>query len=372
MRFVFFIFITQIIIILAHFVIYKFGISTYGTLYKHKIFFGSILAILSVSFSLATFFARFSQNTLSSIVYTTSSFWLGFVFWLFIGIVIFSLIGFFTKFDSFYFKLSFLIFFISILILNIVGLFKGYYPKIENVTVGVENLPEEWLNKKALFIADTHYGNLHTEKSAKRLASLIQVINPDVVFVAGDFFDGPMKDFDVFTREFKDIKTTHGIYFVNGNHEDYAGKEKSNKSLLDHGFNIIDQQIVNIDGVQIVGIPYTTSSNSTLDSEATKNSFSANNFDPEKPSIVLKHVPVGIDSILEFRPSFVFFGHTHRGQMWPFTLLVKSIYKEHYYGLIEKNGTIFYTTSGVGGWGPPQRIGTNSEVLLVKFTKSRE
>lgn len=370
MRFAIFIIFFQLIILLAHFVVYKFGISTYATLEKNKILFGSFLAIMSVSFSLSMFFTRFNQNFLSSAVYTGSSFWLGFLFWLFLVVVLFSLAGFIAGFHNFYFKIAFFVSFISIVLLNVYGLLNGFYPKVEKINISIENLPDSWNGKRALFFADTHYGNLHTEKSAKRLAKLINENKPEIVFISGDFFDGPMKDFDIFTSEFANLKIPKGIYFVNGNHEDYAGKEKTNKSLIQNGFNIIDQQIVVLDGLQIIGIPYTTSSDSEIDKESTKNVFTMNQFDPSLPSVVLKHVPVGVESLLEFKPDFVFFGHTHKGQMWPFSILVKKIYKEHYYGLIQKDSTLFYTTSGVGGWGPPQRIGTKSEVLEVRFLKN--
>lgn len=370
MRFAVFIIFIQLIILLAHFVVYKFGISTYSTLAKNKILFGSFLAIISVSFSLSTFFTRFSQNLLSNIIYTGSSFWLGFLFWLFLAVVVFSIIGFITGFNSLYFKIGFLVSFSFIIFLNLYGLVNGFYPRIEKISINIDNLPESWHGKRALFLSDTHYGNLHTKNSAKRLSKLINRIEPEIVFISGDFFDGPMKDFDVFTKEFSDLKIPKGIYFVNGNHEDYAGKEKTNKSLIQNGFNVIDEQIVVLDGLQVVGIPYTTSSESEADNESTKNVFNMNQFDPSLPSVVLKHVPIGIESLLKFRPDFVFFGHTHQGQMWPFSVLVKKIYKEHYYGLIQKDSTKFYTTSGVGGWGPPQRIGTKSEVLEVKFLRS--
>jgi predicted MPP superfamily phosphohydrolase len=60
-------------------------------------------------------------------------------------------------------------------------------------------------------------------------------------------------------------------------------------------------------------------------------------------------------------------GHTHRGQMWPWTLLVSRIYGPFAYGLHRLNRLLVYTSSGVGTWGPPLRVGTKSEIVLIRL-----
>ncbi|MEZ4114295.1 MAG: metallophosphoesterase [Candidatus Paceibacterota bacterium] len=56
--------------------------------------------------------------------------------------------------------------------------------------VVIDNLPSGWEDKKAILFSDTHYGLVNNKKAAQRLVDLVEKENPDMVFIAGDFFDG--------------------------------------------------------------------------------------------------------------------------------------------------------------------------------------
>ena len=57
-------------------------------------------------------------------------------------------------------------------------------------------------------------------------------------------------------------------------------------------------------------------------------------------------------------------GHTHGGQIWPFSYLVY-IQQPYVRGLHTHNGTQLYVSSGTGFWGPPMRLGTTAEITLI-------
>ena len=57
-------------------------------------------------------------------------------------------------------------------------------------------------------------------------------------------------------------------------------------------------------------------------------------------------------------------GHTHDGQLWPANWLMHLLW--HNPGGIRRHGRGWLvTTSGAGAWGPPMRVGTCSEVLVL-------
>jgi len=60
-------------------------------------------------------------------------------------------------------------------------------------------------------------------------------------------------------------------------------------------------------------------------------------------------------------------GHTHGGQFFPWTKVVSRIYGKFAYGLQQLGAMTVYTTCGAGTWGPPVRLGTNPEVVLIHF-----
>lgn len=366
--FIIFITLNQLIIFVAHYLIYKFGITYYAILDKNKFIFALTLFVLSMSFTLSMFLVRSWQNNITAFIYKISAIWLGALLWLFLGVVICSLLGFLLK-DTLVVKQLGIVCLILIVSINAYGLLNGFNTKIINKEVYIKNLPEDWVGKKGLFISDTHYGNIHTQKRALLLAEKIKEINPDILFIAGDFYDGPVKDFESFSKPFKSINPPLGKYFVTGNHEDYAGLVKSLDALKNAGFVITDDEQTIKNGVQIIGIPYLNNSNTEDEIQNTKMALVNNNYNANMPSIVIKHVPVSINVLAENGIDFVFSGHTHGGQMWPFSYIVKKIYGIYWYGFNQNNETLSYTSSGVGSWGPPQRIGTNSEMLLIKFNK---
>jgi hypothetical protein len=91
--------------------------------------------------------------------------------------------------------------------------------------------------------------------------------------------------------------------------------------------------------------------------------------DQEKPSILLAHRPVNLTVAEAKGISLQLSGHTHRGQIWPWNLLVSRIYGRFAYGLSRLNRMQVYTSSGVGTWGPPLRVGTQSEIVLFRFER---
>ncbi|MCL5289595.1 MAG: hypothetical protein M1489_00935 [Firmicutes bacterium] len=63
-------------------------------------------------------------------------------------------------------------------------------------------------------------------------------------------------------------------------------------------------------------------------------------------------------------------GHTHQGQFFPNQLITNRMYEVDYGHLI-KGSLQVVVSSGYGTWGPPVRIGTQSEIveIQVKFKK---
>ena len=87
------------------------------------------------------------------------------------------------------------------------------------------------------------------------------------------------------------------------------------------------------------------------------------------PSILLKHEPRDLDVAQQAGISLQISGHTHKGQQWPFNHLAQRVYKGYAYGLkqYEKSAMQVLVSSGVGGWGPPVRVGSDCEIVHITF-----
>ncbi len=201
----------------------------------------------------------------------------------------------------------------------------------------------------------------------------INIVKPELVIFAGDIIDediGPVIKEDM-GKSLSKINPPLGFFGINGNHEHMGGVEAADSYLIQHGLRMLrDESFLVSDSFYLVGREDRTISRTggidrkSLD-EVLKNS------NPTLPIILLDHQPFDLKSLAESNKiDLQISGHTHNGQLWPFTYIVKMIY-ELPFGYLKINNTHFYVSSGYGTWGPPIRIGNRPEIVLinVKFLK---
>ena len=93
--------------------------------------------------------------------------------------------------------------------------------------------------------------------------------------------------------------------------------------------------------------------------------------DPSGPVLVLEHEPREFSALKEAGADVVMCGHTHNGQLFPGNLIVP-LFNENGWGYAPVNGLHTLVTAGVGYYGPPMRVGTDSEISVVHLTFQQE
>ncbi|MGL5949935.1 MAG: metallophosphoesterase, partial [Cetobacterium sp.] len=79
--------------------------------------------------------------------------------------------------------------------------------------------------------------------------------------------------------------------------------------------------------------------------------------------VVVDHNPKSLSEIQNEKIDLYLSGHTHRGQIFPFNLIVDRMYlNPKGYKKIGETNT--YVSSGLGTWLIPYRIGSRSEMLI--------
>ncbi|MGE5797118.1 MAG: metallophosphoesterase, partial [Ignavibacteria bacterium] len=81
---------------------------------------------------------------------------------------------------------------------------------------------------------------------------------------------------------------------------------------------------------------------------------------------LLDHTPFNLEEAERNGIDLQLSGHTHHGQIFPLNLITKLIY-EVSRGYLKKGNTQYYVTSGVGTWGPPVRLGSDTEIVNLKI-----
>ena len=119
------------------------------------------------------------------------------------------------------------------------------------------------------------------------------------------------------------------------------------------------------DTVQIVGrIDGEKAGNGTADRKDPAGILAG--IDPEKYTIVLEHEPVEFEQLKKNGADLALCGHTHDGQLFPGNLIVP-FFNENAYGYKNISGLDTIVSSGIGYYGPPMRVGTNSEITVVNI-----
>lgn len=324
---------------------------------------GIALAVLSVSFLLTSILVHWRENLFTGGLYALAATWMGMLLYLFMAtIAVWLILGVNHLFAiGLNARLVAAFFLLVAVIVTGYGLWNAQHPVITNVSVSLKNLPPPWQGKKIVQISDVHLGAIHRKGFIVQIVKAINEINPDAVFITGDLFDGVGSDLNHLADPLNDLHPPLGTYFVTGNHETYVGVEKALTALKSTTVNVLDDEIVDLDGIQLVGIDYPQPGRQ-WNPEAT-----LARLDRSRPSILLLHVPTPFDRFKQAGINLQLSGHTHVGQMWPFNYITRKVYSGYDYGLHADGDYALYTSSGAGTWGPPLRIGNRPEIVVVTF-----
>ena len=243
------------------------------------------------------------------------------------------------------------------------GLLNANWVRATRIAVRLENLPEAWRGRTAVLASDLHLGHLRHRGFSARIVRKIGALRPDIVFLAGDLFDGTQVKAADLVWPWKYLRARFGVYFVSGNHELFGGSSGFSDALRAAGIRVLLNEKVDADGLQIAGVSYEHATHE----EHFRSVLAKMAIDPTRASILLTHAPDRPGITEEARIGLQLSGHTHLGQFFPFTWITRRIYRQFTYGLTRLGGTQFYVSSGAGTWGPPLRVGSRAEIVQITF-----
>ncbi|MDR2789640.1 MAG: metallophosphoesterase [Campylobacteraceae bacterium] len=258
------------------------------------------------------------------------------------------------------------------LLLAVYAVWNAYSLKVKEVTIPIKGLTHEI---RAVHLTDVHLGNWRGKEEADKIARKIQELNPDVIFNTGDMFDskahfGNGKDV---LSSFRALNIPH--YFVYGNHDSYVGVEEVIAQMKNANAAALLNEAVYFGKLQIVGLNNMLPDNNSFDmhtpagSETIESALDKIEIDKTSPVIVLHHRPDGIKYIYESGADLLLAGHTHGGQIFPFMLASKLIFGYNG-GLYQYETMGIHVSEGTGTIFAPIRLGTSSEMTLIKLIPS--
>lgn len=249
-------------------------------------------------------------------------------------------------------------------LIAIIGLWNAYQPKVTRVVVPVKNLPSAWEGKVLIQLSDVHLGAIYGLRYSTKLVRQVNELQPELIFITGDLFDGMDGRLDELGKAVSGLRSKKGTFFITGNHETYLGVDKSLAAIKGSSIQHLGDRAMSIEGLSVVGIDYPV--------RGEKSAFldKLNGLEFSRPAILLYHEPRNVKEVAALdRFDLMLSGHTHRGQLWPFEFVVRSMYGRFAYGLNRIGDFYSYTSVGTGTWGPPMRTEGRSEITVITLTK---
>ncbi len=323
------------------------------------------IALLSVSFVPISLLAFRYSNIFIRVLYTLAAVWLGtlnyFFFaacatWIILGGSLLSGLSWQPR------HVVIGTFGVAVLIV-VYGIINAAWTRVTHITVHLSNLPDAWRGRVAALVSDLHLGHIRNYSFVKRIVRMLQRAHPDIVFIDGDLFDGTKANIDRLAQPWSQLQVPHGIFFTTGNHEEFTNPAKYLEALSRVGIRILENEKVTVEGLQIVGIEYRESANPQLFRSILRNA----SLDRRRASILLTHAPDRPGVAEEEGVSLQLSGHTHGGQFMPYTWIASRVYGRFVHGLSRIGNLLVFTNWGAGTWGPPMRVGTKPEIVLIRF-----
>ncbi len=251
---------------------------------------------------------------------------------------------------------------------------------VVQVDVPIANLPEALQGFTVAQISDIHVGPTIKTRYLQRIVDRVNGLNANLVAITGDLVDGSVRELAHHVAPLSQLVSTHGTFFVTGNHEYYSGAHGWIDALRALGVQVLMNEHVLIEH-----------SIDTQDPEpavmviAGVADYSAHHFDESHRSdphraiadapdhavfkLLLAHQPRSAAAAADAGFDLQLSGHTHGGQFWPWNHFVP-LQQPFTAGLNKLKALWVYTSRGTGYWGPPKRFGAPSEITHLRLVRA--
>ena len=253
-------------------------------------------------------------------------------------------------------------------IITAYGMLEALHIRVEHVTIRTAKFPPSLNRVRIVQVSDIHLGPTVGRARLARILRPVRDAKPDVLVSTGDLVDAEMGELDDLAQTLGAVEAPLGKFAVTGNHEYYAGLDQALAFTRAAGFTVLSNRGVQVvKGLSIAGLDDDMAryrgSGKPWDEQSVLRQAAGGDF-----VLLLKHRPIVEPASIPLM-DLQLSGHTHRGQIFPFTLFVLGHY-EYGHGLCELSpGRYLYTSRGAGTWGPPMRFLNPPEIAVIDLVR---
>ena len=246
-------------------------------------------------------------------------------------------------------------------------------PYVRRVDIPVEGLAADLHGLRIVQISDLHVGPTIRRGYVRRVVAMTKKLAPDLIALTGDIVDGSVARLAHHVAPLEALTSGNRAFLVLGNHDYYSGAAPWTAQFEAMGFRVLRNAHVAVDRgstrLLIGGV---------ID-------FAARMFDPDarpRPDLAIDgDAPSTFRVLLAHNPKIAplaeqagfdlqLSGHTHGGQFFPWTYVVRLIHRPHAAGLSRRGRLWVYVSTGTGTWGPPLRLATKPELTLLRLVRA--
>lgn len=274
-------------------------------------------------------------------------YWLGGGFILFFVILILMGINYFTQYDQMYVTSA------ALAVSAVLIAYSYYVAKRIIIQPFTIISPKITQSVNIIQISDIHVGS-NGVVEVERMLKKMDKLNYDFVVITGDLVDE-----DYASKDALELLDTieKPVYYITGNHEYYLRHADFSEFINQTTIIDINDKKVTLGEIDILGIDEKSDAQTILSNlGVTHSRFSLGLMHEPDFRQMKKASDAGIDLMLS--------GHTHSGQIFPFTLLVKARYR-FLSGTYLLGNMDIHVSQGTSTWGPKMRLGTRNEITHI-------
>jgi uncharacterized protein len=247
------------------------------------------------------------------------------------------------------------------------GYFEALNIRTERVTIETTKLPAGTDRLTIVQISDVHLGLIVRCDRLVGILEAVKAAKPDIFISTGDLVDAQINYLPGLRELLQEIKPRYGKFAITGNHEYYAGLDQAIAFTKEAGFTLLRGEVVNAGVINIAGVDDPAGEQLHLEKPKSESALLAG-LPKDQFTLLLKHRPVVSPDgpkLFDLQLS----GHTHKGQIFPFTYISKIAYPLNAGTFDLSNGALLHVSRGSGTWGPPIRFLSPPEVTVIELVR---
>jgi predicted MPP superfamily phosphohydrolase len=257
------------------------------------------------------------------------------------------------------------------LVVGLVAALRG--PRVRRVEIAIDGLDPALDGLTIVQISDLHVGPTIGRRYVSRVVERALELGPDLYALTGDFVDGTVDRLAEHVEPLRALGATGRAWFVMGNHDYYSGARPWIAHFRRLGLRVLlnEYEVLERGGKQYVLSGVVDPAVRMVDPRERPRPDLAVGPPGVALRVLLAHNPKLAPAAAKAGFDLQLSGHTHAGQVFPFTLAVRAVHAPHVAGLSREGSMWVYVSAGTGSWGPPVRFGTKTELTYLRLSRAR-